>query len=263
MNVRQELRDIRGVTVSRRISAKSARQDAEGAAGWQVVEDHLRGIIERNEIGVGAQIPTEVELMKSFGASRYAVRRAMTNLQQQGLIRIEQGRGSFVHENYLVSYKIGNRTRFTNILLQNNITPAQEILKIELQRATPDTAAALGLPKNGSVIAMELLGYANGQVVKHDLNHFPLPRFKGFEEILKKTNSVTEALNEAGIADYCRKSTSIVGRLPSPAEARLLRQLPSQPIFECVRLDTEIGGSPILYGVTKFSCERVRLMIGE
>jgi GntR family phosphonate transport system transcriptional regulator len=263
MKLRQGLCDATEEPLSKRLQALRSEATDGSVSGWQAVEDHLRGMIERDELGIGAQIPTEVQLMKALGTSRYAVRRAMTNLQQEGLIRIEQGRGSFVHDSYLVSYKIANRTRFTNVLLESNITPAQEILGIENQRASPEAAQALGLSKTASVLAMELLGYANGQVVKHDQNFFPLPRFKEFEESLRKSNSVTEAFDRVGIADYFRKSTSIIGRLPSPAEARLLRQLPSQPIFECVRLDAEMSGTPILFGITKFSCERVRLTIGE
>src|SRR5262249_35207877 len=98
--------------------------------------------------------------------------------------------------------------------------------------------------------------------VKQDINYFPLPRFDAFDHHLRQTNSVTEALASFGIADYRRSHTSIIGRLPTPVEARLLRQLPSQPVFECFRVDVDLAGAPILSGRTVFSCERVRLLVG-
>ncbi len=239
----------------------AATEAASRDVGWRAVEAYLLGLIERSEFEAGSQIPTEVELMRRLGATRYAVRRAMARLQKSGLIRIEQGRGSFVHEGYLVSYRIGHRARFTSSLIEDHVTPGQEILRIQTVAAPTNAGEALGLPGGGKVLFVELLGYADGLVVKHDANYFPLPRFDGFETALRRTTSVTDALASVGIVDYHRESTSIIGRLPSPAEARLLRQLPSEPIFECERLDADEAGKPILFGITKFSCERVRLVV--
>ena len=228
---------------------------------WRHVEIRLRQEIEKGRFAVGEQIPTEVELVQVFQASRYAVRRALTNLQKEGIIRIEQGRGTFVHENFLVSYRLGERPRFTNVLLENQITPGQEILRIARIGAPAHVARSFDIPEGEPVVYMESLGYANGQVVKHDTNYFPLPRFEAIEPTLRTASSVTAALTAHGVDDYLRKTTSIVGRLPSPAEARLLRQLPANPIFEITRLDIDKADRPVLFGVTVFSCERVRLTL--
>ncbi|MFI5012525.1 MAG: phosphonate metabolism transcriptional regulator PhnF [Hyphomicrobiales bacterium] len=234
-----------------------------GLHGWREVEQRVRNAIDRREFDVGQRIPTETELMATFGSSRYAIRRALDSLQRQGLIRIEQGRGTFVHENYLVSYRLGDRARFTEVLLEDQITPGNEVLGVSRTKATSLVARFLGVPVGRSVLFLENLGYANGQVVKHDASYFPLPRFEGIETVLKRESSVTAALAAHGVADYRRKSTSIVGRLPSPSEARLLRQLPSNPIFEVVRLDVDENDRPILFGITTFSCERVRFTLGQ
>jgi GntR family phosphonate transport system transcriptional regulator len=229
--------------------------------GWREIESALRRAIERHELAVGEQIPTEVELMATYGSSRYAIRRALTSLQKDGLVRIEQGRGTFVHEDFLVTYRLGERARFTAVLLEDQITPASEVLRVSEVAADATVAQALALKPGRPVIQMECLGYADGQVVKWDANYFPLPRFAAMKPTLKTARSVTEALAAHGVADYKRRSTSIVGRLPSPTEARLLRQLPSNPVFEIIRTDVDLAGRPIIFGTTIFSCERVRLTL--
>jgi GntR family phosphonate transport system transcriptional regulator len=236
---------------------------AEARSDWLRIAAALRRAIEGGTLDAGARIATEPELMRRFRATRYAVRRALARLQDDGLVRIEQGRGTFVHDGFLVSYRLGDRARFTDVLIESQVTPGQEILRIEQTAAAADVAAALRIAVRSPLLTMEILGYADGQVVKHDLNHFPLPRFATLEPVLRRTGSVTEALKEYGVADYRRRSTSIVGRLPTAAEARLLRQLPSQPVFDCVRLDVDLDGAPILAGRTLFSCERVRLTLGS
>ena len=47
----------------------------------------------------GARLPTETQLQQKWGVSRPVVREAMKILSSQGLVRIEQGRGTFVAEN--------------------------------------------------------------------------------------------------------------------------------------------------------------------
>jgi GntR family transcriptional regulator, phosphonate transport system regulatory protein len=241
--------------------AKTAGSRIARRDNWKAIAADLRAAIEGGKLSSGARMPTEPELMQSFDSSRYAVRRALTALQNDGLVRVEQGRGTFVHDGFLVSYRLGDRPRFTNVLLENQITPGQEILRIDRVPGEGEVAKALGTRAGAPVLLMELLGYANGQVVKHDINYFPLPRFEEFEARLRQSGSVTEALQQFGIPDYRRRSTSIIGRLPEPAEARLLRQLRAQPIFECLRVDVDAGGAPILFGRTIFSCERVRLIL--
>lgn len=229
--------------------------------GWREVEQRLRDAITRNEFSVGQQIPTEAELMAAYGSSRYSTRRALTSLAKDGLIRIEQGRGTFVHEDYLVSYRLGERARFTTVLIEDQITPGQEVLRVGEVKADKDVAKALGIRVGRLVLRMESLGYANGQVVKHDTNYFPLPRFKSMESAIQRSRSVTDALAKHGVQDYKRRHTSIIGRLPTQAEARTLRQLPVNPVFEIIRLDVDLSGQPIIFGITVFSCERVRLTL--
>jgi GntR family transcriptional repressor for pyruvate dehydrogenase complex len=53
----------------------------------------------------GAKLPTEIELQKQWGVSRSVVREAMKVLASQGLVRIEQGRGTFVADTNHASLK--------------------------------------------------------------------------------------------------------------------------------------------------------------
>lgn len=55
-------------------------------ARWQTIYEDLRGQIERDELRPGARIPTEPELMEQYGLSRGTVRRALSELEQAGLV---------------------------------------------------------------------------------------------------------------------------------------------------------------------------------
>jgi len=63
----------------------------------QIAED-LRGKIEMGEIAQGAQLPTEIELMEQYDASRNTVRDAIKLLTARDLVETRPGQGTFVVE---------------------------------------------------------------------------------------------------------------------------------------------------------------------
>ena len=51
-----------------------------------------------SELGPGARIPSEPQLAKDWGVSRFTVAKAVEQLVDEGLVTCRQGSGSFVAE---------------------------------------------------------------------------------------------------------------------------------------------------------------------
>ena len=75
------------------------RQD--GVALWRQIADRLQHEIGAGIYPPGGRLPTEAELSQQFRVNRHTVRRALEELSRGGLVRVEQGRGSFVAEDVL------------------------------------------------------------------------------------------------------------------------------------------------------------------
>ena len=82
-----------------------------GIAVWRQIGESLADDIRNKLYLAGEQLPSEPELAAKFAVNRHTIRRAMGELEQSGLVRIEQGRGTFVQE-HAIDYAIGKRTRF-------------------------------------------------------------------------------------------------------------------------------------------------------
>ena len=70
----------------------------EGIALWRQIAQALEQAITSGQHQPGGRLPSEAELSALHGVNRHTVRRALEALSSRGLIRIEQGRGSFVAE---------------------------------------------------------------------------------------------------------------------------------------------------------------------
>lgn len=64
--------------------------------GYQRVRDYLRHAIGEGAFAPGVRLPTERQLAEQFGVGRGVTRRALAELEAEGLIRRHVGRGTFV-----------------------------------------------------------------------------------------------------------------------------------------------------------------------
>lgn len=60
------------------------------------VADRLQELISSGKYAVGQQLPTEPELMLQFSVGRSSIREAVKILAHRGLVRVQQGLGTFV-----------------------------------------------------------------------------------------------------------------------------------------------------------------------
>lgn len=63
---------------------------------YREVADDLRRRIHDKEFQVGAKLPSQAVLMREYDVSVTVVRMALDDLGSEGLIRSQQGRGTFV-----------------------------------------------------------------------------------------------------------------------------------------------------------------------
>jgi DNA-binding FadR family transcriptional regulator len=73
------------------------------------VASRLQQKISLGEFAVGEKLPTEPELMVLFGVGRSTIREAVRNLSNAGLVRVQQGLGTFVEQKQIISESLSER----------------------------------------------------------------------------------------------------------------------------------------------------------
>jgi GntR family phosphonate transport system transcriptional regulator len=143
-------------------STKSTERSG-GVALWRRVADDIRLDIAGGKYIDGGRLPAESALAERFGVNRHTVRRALVVLQDEGVVRTEQGRGTFVQMANILSYRIGRRTRFSEGLAGHAGRP--QLLDQRIEAAPPAVARALGISVGARAVRMESLRFADGRPV--------------------------------------------------------------------------------------------------
>jgi len=241
-------------------SAELAIERGGGVSLWRQIEEQLHAEIAGGALPPGARLPTEQMLAERFHVNRHTVRRALAELVQRGLVRVEQGRGAFVQED-VIDYALGKRTRFTENILRRGREPGGALLEAREMPASEAAARALEIAAGTPVVSLLTLREADGLPLSLSRHCFPAERFAGIGEAYRELGSLTRALARFGVADYTRRWTRLTARLPSAEEARHLRQPPTVPVLESEAVNADARGRPIEYGVAAFAGNRVHIVV--
>jgi GntR family transcriptional regulator len=194
---------------------------------YRQIEQALRERI--STLRPGERLPSDAELCVEFGVSRMTARNAMQRLAEDGLIRREPGRGSYVAEP--PAHRRANRLMtFTQEMLRAGRVPSSRLLTRVIRPSSMAEAASLGIPArqpivhlrrlrqaDGEPIALEsaiLIGACAAAVMTADLVH----------------GSLHETLGRAGFV-LCRGTGTIAAAAATAEEARLLGIRTGDPLL--------------------------------
>ncbi|HWA20426.1 MAG TPA: phosphonate metabolism transcriptional regulator PhnF [Devosia sp.] len=243
------------------IARRASDDRLGGVALWRRIADDIRLDIVGGKLARGDRLAGEMALAERFGVNRHTVRRALAVLEEEGVVRSEQGRGTFVDRAQRLSYRIGKRTRFSEGLAGQARSLERRLLSSRIENATAPVAKALRIRAGAKVVRLETLSLADGQPLSRATSWLDYRRFAEFPERFERARSVTAAFRTFGIADYARASTHISARHADADETKLLKLAPGAILLVSEAVDAEEDGAPIQYGLSRFPAERLELVV--
>lgn len=233
-----------------------------GVAVWRQIADEIRGEIKKGRFQRGEKLPPEVTLAARFGVNRHTVRSAIAALTQEGVLRAEQGRGTFIANAKRLTYPIGKRTRMSTGFAEQVTHRERIILSHTIEKPSPEIAQALQLTRVDIMVHhFETLSIADGQPVSRSSSWFDQQRFPALAEYYQASGSVTVALRQLGIEDYFRKSTLISAQHADQDDLLHLKLTPGAIVLTAQAINVDPQGSPIEYSSTRFPADRMEFSI--
>jgi DNA-binding GntR family transcriptional regulator len=216
------------------------------------VAQALRQQIERGTLQPGDAIPTEEELQRLFGVSRATVRQAVRQLVNDGLLRLERPRGTFVTRPKLQE-SLAEVISFSDEVRQQGMRPGAQVLAVAFEPATAPVAQRLGLAVGDPTIRLDRLRFANEEPIA--LMHSHLAGWIGLDMDEEYTGSLHTLLGKRGIrlvdADQLIEAANA-----TTEQARLLRCRRGTALLKVERVTFSAEGRAIEDVVAYYRSDR-------
>jgi GntR family transcriptional regulator len=153
----------------------------------------------------GSRLPSERALCASVGVSRLTLRRALSLLEEHGLVERREGRGWYAASGPL-SEAPNELVSFTELAFGRGLTPTAVVLRAEVRDATIGEAEALRVAPGAPVFDLERLRLLDGIALAVDSATLSLARAPFLLDVDFSTASLHKTLEEHDIwpttADY-------------------------------------------------------------
>lgn len=184
-----------------------------GKALYAQLADAIALHMKENNLPKGHRLPSQSELMASYGVSQATVRQALLNLSNRGLVRAEQGRGVFVDEPR-IKCAIGD---FSLLTKANGDTARVnfEYLSSELLFAPERVAGMLGLNTDDQITRIRRKISADMRLIGLETSNMPLSTMQVFSKQHLEERDVRAVLNDHPDLRICRTDLKIGANLIS------------------------------------------------
>ncbi len=144
---------------------------------YQHVYDTIIARIVSGELGPGAMLPSEIDLGRELGVSQGTARKALTALEQRGILQRRQGRGTFV----ATTTPESDHFHFFRLRRADGseATPKLESESVTRRDATPDEQAAFGETEVFEIVRGRSI---DGKTIVREVSALPIGLFPGLSE---------------------------------------------------------------------------------
>jgi GntR family transcriptional regulator len=218
----------------------------------QIAAD-LRDAILRGQLGPGAVLPSESDLIRQYGTSKSTASKAIALLQSEGLVTTTFGRGTFVRSRPPLrrvsaaqrhaEHRSSGKPIFDTIAIAQGQAPSRQMLHIGRMAASAEAAKWLQVAPSEEVVIRKRLQLLDGEPAVISTSYYPLwiaadTRLESPKALPEGPDVLIEGLGY----HFSRGVEVFQARMPTPEEARLLRLAPGIPIVRMWDVDYDVEG---------------------
>jgi GntR family transcriptional regulator len=224
---------------------------------YRQIEQALRERIA--SLQPGERVPSDAELCLEFGVSRMTARHAMERLADDGLVRREPGRGSFVARP--PAHRRANRLMtFSHEMTRAGRVPTSRVLTQVLRPSSPAEASSLGIPIHEPIVHLRRLRLADGEPIAIESTVLIGATANAVMSADFAHGSLHETLRGAGFV--LRRGTGTISAAAATAEdGRLLAIRPADALLVEQRVIEDTHGRLIEATESRYAASRYALEV--
>ncbi|WP_162652152.1 GntR family transcriptional regulator [Lentilitoribacter sp. Alg239-R112] len=220
---------------------------------YKQVHDAVFERIISGELGPGAMLPSEMELAAAYKVSQGTARKALSELEQSGVVERIQGRGTFVatttpEKEHFHFFRLRSSDRAPAI-------PNKGLSSIIRREATADEKKHLKMDTD-DVFEINRTRAIDNEPVCHEVCLVEAAKFSGLMDRDPLPNSLYPLYQRAYGQRIIQADENLKAVPATSPVAKLLGIKKNTPILEVERFAIGISGAPVEYRITYFIADK-------
>lgn len=218
----------------------------------------LRERIVNGDYRVGHVLPSEADLMASFGVSRITVKRALNDLAEEGLVERSRGRGTTVTQAG-ASMRVGSPVLASIDGLLTSLSVIGEGTSVEIDAfeylpASPYVAEQLDIPAGTIIQRASRVRRLNNEPFSHSTSYV----LESIGRSYKREDMVSTALIDLiqRTVTIAKVQQAITSTLADPVSAKLLQVSVGSPLLKLRRIFIDDQGRRVDFAEILYTPDR-------
>jgi GntR family transcriptional regulator len=210
------------------------------------IQEHIAELILSGQLAPDAKIQSERDFSEDLGVSRMTVRRALTELVNEGLLERKQGSGTYVAKPK-VTYESGEMANYIQAMQRRNIAPTSQLLEFGQVAASRRLADFLEIEIGNPIYRVSILRFANRVPVILERVFISRQCCPGLEEWDLEKSSIHDLLTDAYHISPRMVSQTVEAVVAAEPVAQQLRVDEGFPLLLLSRITLDAHGRPIVF----------------
>lgn len=202
---------------------------------YSQIQEYIAELILSGKLAPESKIQSEREFSEDLGVSRMTVRRALTELVNEGLLERKHGSGTYVAKPK-VTYESGELVNYVHAMQQRNIATTSQLLEFSEIVASRRLAELLNIEIGNSIHRIDILRLANRVPVVLERVFFPCKRFPKLEEWDLEKSSLYDLITTVYDVKIGKISLTVEAVAAAEQVAQKLRVEENSPLLMISRL---------------------------
>lgn len=209
------------------------------------VMDDIRRKIQDNVYPAGHPLPSEAELAKIYSISRITVRRAISELSEEKILRKIQGKGTFALE-APIQEEIVNLGGYSETFRKRDMETSNQILEVSIVDPNNLVQERMQIDEKTPVLKIKRLHVVNDRPFAIDTSYFVHKYFSNLPNLLTDKSSLYTILEEEFETIPKHAERFINAKMITPSERKLLT-CGNEPVFQIEKIVKDAAKNVIHY----------------
>lgn len=217
-------------------------------------------MIETGEFQEGEKIPSELELVELFGASRITVRRAIKELEDEGVLKIVRGKGTFVEKAKRPVRILNLEEGFTDGLQIGNNQVTKVILEKKIITASKGISRLFESEKPIEVLKLVRVIREGEKPISVDYAFLPVEIYPDIENLVGDNISTFRLINNHYKVHFRKAKKEVEIVHPNDEVSALMKVSPLDQIVQIRKIIWD-ENRPVHYSQYYLRADRIKLSI--